>query len=238
MKPIDIDLAEIILDPQAGTLDYETAAKVLAGYSPFTSSQLSAQDKRRAGTIWKRIAQHRLGSSDPKTKQTALEILQSGDPFAVRGQLIEDIIPDDASLVVLDEWPETLPTLRITDRVLSRMRNYPSRAIRMGGAGKVDLGLLFKPDGSMQDIVVVRDVVFVKAEGGQRAHTFAPVVKKSVTRYIRPRVSEMTLTGFEGRYAYVPLPSFEFRIVGDRPKSTAEFVDGTIIISGVPYRAY
>lgn len=201
-ESIDVEVAEALTDPRLGPPDYEAAASILSWYSPFAEWKLSDDVQERARRLWVRIAQSRLTSADPQLRRDALLFFDTGDPWAKAGKPLAELLPAGSKIVALDTWPEGLDPLnygRAGERIA---HNYPSRAVRRDIAGSVDLGLVFGPDGSFHRFYVKRGT----DPGLERA------AMQSAERYLRPRISELVLKGFSGKYVFVPLPSFEYRL--------------------------
>ncbi len=238
LRPIDIEVAEAITSGAAEKPDYEAAAGLLKDYSPYVTDQLSETELERVRKLWVRISQHRLASDDTELRKHALSFLKWGELDVITGKPIAQTLPEGAQIEVLGHWPDGLEPVGNIERILPLLADNGSfyRALGSRRGGRVELGVIFRPDGSYHDLHVTRDTGFEHPRLPSKQMSFGTHAKKLASRYFRPHLNKMQLTGFEGRYAYVPLPSFEFRVVGDRPKSTAEFVDGTIVISGVPYR--
>lgn len=203
---IDIDVAEALTDPDLGEPDYETAAKLLAWYSPVSFRDMSEEARERARALWVRIAQSRLTSADPQLRSDAMLFFETGDPWAKAAIPLSNVLRANADIEVLDYWPDTLiPPLGL-ERVGRRFADhYPSRAIREWTEGRVELGLVFGPDGAFHSLHVSRG----------NSEVLENAAKRGIGRYFRPRIAEMKLEGFEGRYVYVPLPSFEYGLAYD-----------------------
>lgn len=198
-----LEVASALVDLRFGEPSYEAAAELLIWFSPYHEWGAPEEARQEAQAIWVRINQVRLTDPDPQLRLNAAMALATGDPTAMAGRPFEDTLGQDAQVTVLDAWPEGLEPLQYFDRFVERVSyRYPSRGLRGGLTGRVELGLLFNPDGSFRSIHVTRSAGVHLDRGTIR----------SVERYLRPRPVQMRLTGFEGQYVYVPLPSFEYRL--------------------------
>ena len=138
-------------------------------------------------------------------------------------------MPEGTDLVRLEKWPVSLPPLTNLASAAARIAEYyPRRARLEMQAGRVELGIVFGPDGKFDDVIVTRSA------GSTLDHAAA----RDAERYLRPRLGDMVLKGFEGRSVYVPLPAFEYRI-STILDNTAKGLnaDGTkIVILAQPFR--
>jgi hypothetical protein len=203
LDPIVIEVAEALADPRLGAPDYEAAAHVLGAYSLYAWIDVSDDEVARLRPLWTRILQSRLTHPDDQVRREALYALGIGDPSARPGVAWAAQMPEGANLVRLEKWPAGLPPLTNLAGAAARIaENYPSRALREMQAGRVELGIVFAPDGKFDDVIVTRSA------GSILDHAAA----RDAERYLRPRLGDMVLKGFEGRSVYVPLPAFEYRI--------------------------
>lgn len=203
-EDVQFEVAEAVADPRLGTPDYEAAARVLGPHSFYTYPDSSTETIERARRLWVRIAQTRLTDPDPAVRRQAAFMLGAGDPAARPGIPFEAVLPAGSTVIELEGWPAGLPPILNLAGAAGRIsEQYPSRALRQGQAGRVELGLLFRPDGSFRSVHVTRSAGEVLDQAAIRG----------ATRYLRPKLEEMRLEGFEGRYVYVPLPAFEYRML-------------------------
>jgi len=229
LDPIVIEVAEALADPRLGAPDYEAAAKVLGAYSLYAWIDVSDDEVARLRPLWTRILQSRLTHPDEQVRREALYALGIGDPSARPGVAWAAQMPEGANLVRLENWPASLPPLKHLAVAAARIaEHYPTRALREMQAGRVELGIVFAPDGKFDDVIVTRSAGSILDRAAAR----------DAERYLRPRLSDMVLKGFEGRSVYVPLPTFEYRI-STILDNTAEGLnaDGTkIVILGRMFR--
>jgi hypothetical protein len=229
LDPVVIDVAEALTDPRLGPPDYEAAAKVLGAYSLYAWIDVSDDEVARLRPLWTRILQSRLTHPDEQVRREALYALGTGDPSAQPGVAWAAQMPEGANLVRLDQWPVSLPPLTNLAGAAARIaENYPKRAQHEMQAGRVELGIVFGPDGKFDDVIVTRSAGL----------TLDQAAARDAERYLRPRLSDMVLKGFEGQSVYVPLPAFEYRI-STILDNTAEGLnaDGTkIVILAQPFR--
>ena len=210
-------------DPKFGKPDYDRFAKLLIDYDPYHLKGLSAEMHSKAAALWVRIAQSRLSSSAPEVKRQAEMTLRTGDPTLEVDPFLSPKAGGGAQVVMLDEWPEQTAPLKYTERWVRRVaENYPSRALRQEIGGRVELGVVFGPGGDFHSLQITRSA-------GQLLDGAA---KKGIQRYMRPRLKEMKLAGFEGQYVYAPLPSIEFHI-GKRGEEFSGLVDPQTIVVAV-----
>lgn len=203
LDPVVIEVAEALADPRLGVPDYEAAAQVLGAYSLYVWIDVGEDEAARLRPLWTRILQSRLTHPDEQVRRDALYALGIGDPSARPGVAWAAQMPEGANLVRLEKWPAGLPPLTNLAGAAARIAdNYPRRALYEMKAGRVELGIVFAPDGKFDDVIVTRSAGSILDQAAAR----------DAERYLRPRLSEMVLKGFEGRSVYVPLPAFEYRI--------------------------
>ena len=199
---LDIEIAEMVVDPKLGIPNYEAAAKVLRSNSIYLNSATYQDEFDRIRPLWLRIMQSRLTHTDPQVRREAAFALGVSDALSVPGAPLLDDLPDGANLVTLDAWPEGLVPLQDLRRSASRIQEaYPRRALREEKEGRVELGIVFAPDGSFQSLHVTRSAGELLDQGAI----------DSVQRYLRPKLDEMVLTGYGGSYVLVPLIALEYR---------------------------
>ncbi len=229
LDPVVIEVAEALADPRLGAPDYEAAAKVLGAYSLYAWIDVAEDEAARLRPLWARILQSRLTHPDEQVRREALYALGTGDPSARPGVAWAAQMPEGANLVRLEKWPASLPPLTNLGHAAARIaEHYPSRALREMQAGRVELGIVFAPDGTFDDVIVNRSAGSILDQAAVR----------DAQRYLRPRLGDMVLEGFEGRSVYVPLPAFEYRI-STILDNTAKGLnaDGTkIVILAQPFR--
>lgn len=203
LDPVVIEVAEALADPRLGPPDYEAAAKVLGAYSLYAWIDVGEDEAARLRPLWTRILQSRLTHPDEQVRREALYALGTGDPSARPGVAWAAQLPEGANLVRLEQWPASLPPLTNLGHAAARIaEHYPSRALREMQAGRVELGIVFGPDGKFNDVIVTRSAGSILDQAAAR----------DAERYLRPRLGDMVLEGFEGRSVSVPLPAFEYRI--------------------------
>lgn len=229
LDPVVIEVAEALADPRLGAPDYEAAAHVLGAYSLYAWIDVSDDEVARLSPLWTRILQSRLTHPDEQVRQEALYALGTGDPSARPRVTWAAQMPEGTDLVRLEKWPVSLPPLTNLASAAARIAEYyPRRARLEMQAGRVELGIVFGPDGKFDDVIVTRSA------GSTLDHAAA----RDAERYLRPRLGDMVLKGFEGRSVYVPLPAFEYRI-STILDNTAKGLnaDGTkIVILAQPFR--
>lgn len=202
--PVDVEVAEALLDPTLGKPDFDAAANALRWYSPNLYAGLDPEIDMRSRTAWLRIATGWQASGDPERVSRAASILGTGDPLAGPSKPIEDVLPAGAEVVRLDEWTDQFGPFKFIDRSVQRIaERYPSRALREGKGGRVELGVIFDPEGAFHTYHVIRSA----------GETLDMASIKSLDRYLRPRIRTQRLTDYEGQYVYVPLPTIVYRHV-------------------------
>lgn len=222
LDPVVIEVAEALADPRLGPPDYDAAAKVLGAYSLYAWIDLGEDEAARLRPLWTRILQSRLTHPDEQVRREALYALGTGDPSARPGVAWAAQMPEGADLVRLEKWPASLPPLTNLGHAAARIaEHYPPRALREMQAGRVELGIVFGPDGKFNDVIVTRSAGSILDQAAAR----------DAERYLRPRLGDMVLEGFEGRSVYVPLPAFEYRIPTILDNTAKGLnADGTMIV--------
>ena len=219
-----IDLAQALTDGRQGAPNYEAAARLLQWHRPFIHYGRKADDWQQAEPMWVRIWQSRLGSDDPAVKKAALYALLTRDNAAIAGKPLAATLPDNARLEILPNWPDSLAHIS-TERAYSLMArgaSYPSRAIRERLAGRIELGLVFDPDGAFLKIHIGRSVKGILPEAA----------RKTVARYFRPKLKQLRIEGYSGRYVFVPLPPIEYHLTRSAMTADAVFEDGVLKVYG------
>lgn len=227
LMPILVDVAEALADPALGEPDHEAARLTLEWYSPYTPNSLDEGANERAQALLERILQERLSHPDAQVRRDARFAIETKDPHAKAGPSFEEVVGESVKVRILEKRPDSLPPFKQFERTIERItENYPSRALRRWQGGRVELGMLFNPDGSFHSVHIMRSA----------GSTLDNAVKRGLRRYLRPRISQTKLTGYEGLHVYVPLPNFEYRTVFEPPKDFDEFEagfeDNTITIIG------
>ena len=227
LMPILVDVAEALANSALGGPDYEAARQVLEWYSPYTPNGLDDGASARAQALLERITQARLTHPDAQVRRDARVAIEAGDPHAKAGPSFEEALGEGVKVRILDTRPDSLPPFQRFERTIERIANYyPRRALRTWRGGRVGLGMLFNPDGSFHSVHIMRSA----------GPTLDDAAKRGLRRYLRPRLSQTRLTGFEGQHVYVPLPSFEYRIAFEPPEDFDAFEagseDDTITIVG------
>ncbi len=225
--PILLDVAEAITDPAQTPPDYEGAARILDWYTPRSQPNIDEPINARADALWVRVWQTRLSDPDPQVSLAARLALLRRDPNANANAILEESLGLDTNVTVLDSWPETLPALREDNRIIHRITdNYPTRAMRRHLGGRVELGIVFGPNGAFHSTVILRSAGDVLDRAAIR----------NVERYFRPRVKQLMLTGFEGEYVYVPLPAFEYWLRDSVPEGRQPGLQDDVITIIEPLR--
>lgn len=199
--PVLTYVAEASINPEFGKPDYEAAAQVLSRFSPFKVGQNHRENSERAANVWRSIQTHRLENAADSSNAEQAYALPTGDPNARLGASLAKKLPIGAKFRFLHAWPSQLEPFKNLERMGENLSiKVPSTYAHRSGVGRVELGLLFKPDGSYDSVHILRSA-------GERLDR---TVTRNVKRYFRPRVRSMVLSGFEGSYVFVPLPSFEY----------------------------
>lgn len=200
---LDLTIAEAVADPRLDKPDFQTAAIIVGRASFYRHSGIDEENLERIRPLWLRIMQSRLSHHDPQVRREAAFALGVSEAASEPGIPLSETLPEEARVTTLEAWPEGLPPLQDMRQSVSRIQeNYPRRAVREELQGRVELGIVFAPDGSFHSLYVTRSAGEILDQAS----------KNSAERYLRPRLSEMVLKGFAGQYVYVPLPAFEYRL--------------------------
>ncbi|GEM_PF-6614074 len=145
------------------------------------------------------------------------------------GQPANEPVPGFRGAVAIGGWQEFFPEFGLAyERIMPRLAaNYPMRALRREQTGVTETALLFGPDGTFQKVWIT---------GSSMSEFLDEGVVRDYTRYVRPRLSSLTLPEeFHGQYSLVAMPPVERRIDAnwsqDMQRWRGDFVDGRFVLT-------
>lgn len=219
-------IAELLVDPTIGHLDYDGAAQLVAWYSPFSQSEAEPESISKVKLIWRRIAQNMLDNVDPEIHKKGQAILATGDPYQEEPMALNETqLPQIPDLILLKKWPDGLALTRAENfNRLVTANDYPSIAIRQEQEGAVGLAALFGPDGKFSDLVILNP------SGVERLDEAA---RRTVLRRLQPDFKALILKGFSSNNVLAPLPVIEWKLsrVGEPQPGSKIYRNGRIIVT-------
>ena len=224
-------VAELFADPRFGPPDYAVAERLLPVAALYPADGESPA-RQQARAIWGRVIAAYSQSGDPAVRAKADDLRARMAPLVLNGW--PAVAPANDGRVWLSpaDWPAKVPNpfagLQIR-AVLMTENDYPSRALREERTGKVTLAARFGPDGKFAALDVVRS----------SGHTdLDEQAAKTILRRLRPKLTEMTIEGFQGREVMVPLVVVNWDISSETDEAGAvgrsQFSNGVLSIVALP----
>ncbi len=193
-----IQVAALYTDARFGAPNLAVAESLLPR-SALYSDQSATPMQQQARTLWGQIEQGYSQSADPALRAKGQELRALMAPPVLDGWPAFDPPKDGRVWLSLADWPEAVPNPFAGTAVRSTIAtpdDYPVRALREERTGLVTVAARFGPDGKFVAVETVRS-------SGVPSLDTATV--GMVTRRFRPKLREMTITGYPGRDVMVPL---------------------------------
>lgn len=222
-----VAVASLYTDPRFGAPDLALAESLLPR-SVLYNDQAATPWQQQARVLWGQIEQGYSQSADPALRAKGQELRALMAPPVLDGWPAFDPPKDGRVWLSLADWPKAVPNPfagKDVRRHLATPDDYPTRARREELTGMVTVAARFGPDGKFVAVEVVR------SSGVPALDTATTGL---VTRRFRPKLSEMTITGYPGREVMVPLLAVNWTISDDDSESgdagAARFSDGMLTI--------
>lgn len=197
-KQRKVSVAELFADARFGPVDLPLSQSLL----PVTALYgVYSEDPawQRARSVWVKVADAYLLSSDPAVRAKGVELRASMAPPVLNGWPAF-VHPNDGRIwLSLADWPAKVrnpfAAVQIGPNLLNA-NDYPTRALRESQTGMVALAARFGPDGKFAAVDAVRSSGSALLDEAARS---------IVARRFRPKLADMTLEGYPGREVMVPL---------------------------------
>ncbi|HQV03592.1 MULTISPECIES: TonB family protein [unclassified Novosphingobium] len=191
-------VAELFADPRFGPPEYAIAERLLPVAALYPVEEESPA-RQQARAIWGRVIDAYNQSGDPALRAKADDLRAKMAPLALNGWPVVAPAKDGRVWLSPADWPQKVrnPFVGVQLRAaLMNANDYPSRALREERTGKVTLAVRFGLDGKFAALDVVRS----------SGHTdLDEQAAKTILRRFRPKLTEMTVEGYQGREVMVPL---------------------------------
>jgi len=226
-KQRKVSVAELFADARFGAVDLPLAESLLPATALYGAiSQDPA--RQRARSVWVKIADGYLASSDPALRAKGAELRAKMAPSTLNDW--QAFAPPNDGRVWLSpaDWPKKvrnpLATVRISENLMTA-NDYPVRALREGQNGRVGLAVRFGADGKFAALDVVRS---------SGSAVLDAAAASTLTRRVRPKLSDLTLEGYPGREVMVPLVIVNWEI-SDEPEEggnsgISHYADGVLSV--------
>jgi TonB family protein len=220
--------ASLFTDPQLGLTDFAKAESLLP-ISGLYADEDSDPLMRKAHAVWVQIAAGYAQSADTALRQKGLQIREKmSPPTLAKWPTIEK--PKDGRVwLSLADWPKSVKNPIDPGRManLITAADYPARALRHEETGAVTIAARFGPNGVFSGLEVIQS-------SGSLLLDEAAV--KNIHRRFRPKLSDMTLAGYQGREVRVPMLVVDWRLGDDWNESegTTSYADGRLSVIASP----
>jgi TonB family protein len=224
----EIIAASLFADPQFGPTDF-AKAETLLPLSGLYSDEDSDPMLRKAHAVWIQIADGYTQSRDAAVRQKGVRIREKmSPPTLAKWPTIEN--PKDGRVwLSFADWPKSVanPFDPVRMAHLITAADYPSRALRDEQTGAVTIAARFGPDGLFSGLEVIQS-------SGSALLDEAAV--KNINRRFRPKLSDMTLAGFQGREVRVPMLVVDWRLGDDwnEREGKTSYADGRLSVVASP----
>jgi TonB family protein len=216
--------ASLYSDSVFGPADFAVAEKLLP-IAGLYANEDSDPALRKAQAIWVQVADGYVQSGNPALREKGHRIREKmSPPTLAKWPTIEK--PKDGRVwLSLADWPKSVANPFDPARMahLITPADYPPRAMRNEETGAVTIAARFGTDGKFSGLEVIQSSGSILLD---------EAAVKTVNRRFRPKLADMTLTGYDGNEVRVPMLVVDWRVsdvLGDSD-GTSSFADGRLSV--------
>ncbi|MBK8375053.1 MAG: TonB family protein [Sphingomonadales bacterium] len=218
----------LFINPALGPTDLakaETLLPVSALYDDSGTNPLTVN----ARTLWEQVAGQYAQSSDAGLREKARSIRAKMAPPSLTNWPKIEYPKDGRVWLSLADWPKNIPNPFGSPKYASlvSVADYPARALRNEETGAVTVAARFGTDGRFSGLEVLQS---------SGSAILDDATTKTIHRRFRPKLNDMTVSGFAGKEVRVPLLIVDWQLsdTNSATGSVARFSDGRLTIVAEP----